>query len=239
MSYDIERFGAAERVMNSNLKAFILMLSIVCTSAYALPPCDCTAVGWIGECVATLQVRGTSVKVSTNTRQCSRVDWYVDDETISQMTIVLNGTDTEGVSPRKPKSVVVQSCKICKDNRVQGASESGFSNTPGPDGQTKKASSKIAGIWTGSAQNSMGYSQQIVLRISQRQNDRIQVVSEGKSSGASWTESGEGGFDGKVARYSLQNGAIQCEVVFISDDQIRKECSGHGTSSSGMLSRER
>lgn len=102
--------------MNAITKAITLAPLFFTLSAYSAPPCDCTAAGWVGECIATLQIRGTWVKVSTNAHQCSRVDWFVDDEKISQMTIVLNGTEVEDVSPRKPKAVVGQSCKVCKDN---------------------------------------------------------------------------------------------------------------------------
>jgi hypothetical protein len=224
--------------MNSSLKLFVATLSLYCAYAYAIPPCDCTAAGWVGECSATLQIKGTWVKVFTNTQQCSRVDWFVDDEKISQMTIVLNGAEVEDFSPKKPKSVVVQSCKICKDNRIQRPSHSDSSIPQVGDSQRRQTPSRIAGIWTGNAQNSMGYNQQIVLRVSQRQGSQIQVVSEGKTSGTSWSESGEGSFDGKIARYTLKNGAVQCVATLVSEDQMRKECSGHGTSSSGMLTRE-
>ncbi len=223
--------------MNTLTKAFLAAILYFTFSAYSAPPCDCTAVGWIGECVATLQVRGPSVKVSTNVQQCSRVDWFVDDEKLSQMTIVLNGSEIEDLSPRKPKSVVVQSCKICKDNRFPvGGGGQGTSDSYVQQNRKSPPTSLFSGTWRVSGANSLGYTQKGEMTFTPIDDRRMRISSVWEISGNTWSSTGEGSVEGKTLRFSI--GQSNCSVTPATNNELIQQCSELGTTGTHRLIRE-
>lgn len=189
----------------------LILLVMGVTNVNAVAPCDCTVAGWLGECLATLEVKGSWVKVHSNARQCSRVDWFVDNEQISQMTIVLDGVEVEDVSPRTPKKVVVQSCKVCKDNRLGAQTES-----TGTKNDESATALTIAGTWTGSERNIFGFSRTITVNL---------YVARGVVSGTWQSNQGvseiSGSANGNQATVSLSGGgAKNFSMTLIAPDTL-------------------
>ncbi|KAI5913847.1 hypothetical protein [Thauera sp. 2A1] len=223
--------------MNTIAKAISLAALFFALNAYSAAPCDCTAAGWIGECIATLQIRGTWVKVSTNVQQCSRVDWFVDDEKISQMTIVLNGSEVEDVSPRKPKAVVAQSCKVCKDNRIPVASrDTAPSDQPAQQSRKSPSTSLFSGTWKVSGTNSLGYAQKGEMTFTPIDDHRMKVSSLWEIAGNSWSSTGEGTVDGKTLRFSI--GQANCSVTPTTENELAQQCTELGTTGTHRLIRQ-
>jgi hypothetical protein len=127
-------------------------------SSSAAAPCDCTPTAWKGNCTASLSIKDTKVKILTNSRQCTRVDWYVDDEQLSHITILLDGAEIEDLSPHKPKKVAVQSCKICQDNRKLSGKHEEASDALASDGGEIADASPFNGYWEGKDRNIFGFS---------------------------------------------------------------------------------
>jgi TonB family protein len=90
-------------------------------NALAQSRCDCTRI--VGNCQAQAAVSGSFIDVTSNTAQCSRVDYVVDGTPF--VTLVLDGAaraDRPG-GAGGPSSVIVQTCQICFDNSAAAASE--------------------------------------------------------------------------------------------------------------------
>lgn len=85
-------------------------------NAYAQTRCDCTVDGWTGDCRANVAHEGSFIRITTSTTQCSRVDWYGNNEPF--VTIVTEGEDIEEWLGASAPSVAVQSCKVCTDGAI-------------------------------------------------------------------------------------------------------------------------
>jgi len=157
-----DRNGSSRMMSHSRgftILVVMLIGSLLSVPAVALGPCDCTVSGWIGTCVADLEVtRETWVKVRTNVpKTCSRVDWYADND--PQMTVVIDGAEIENLAPRKPTTLTVQSCKICKDLRTDRVTsdqepQGPLSNPAGSESASLE--SLVIGVWTGQGTNKTG-----------------------------------------------------------------------------------
>ena len=68
------------------------------------------------------------------------------------MTVVINGAEIENLAPKRPKTLTVQSCKICKDLRADKLAPSAepqgpTSNVPS---NSSPPTSPFEGNWSGS-----------------------------------------------------------------------------------------
>ena len=87
---------------------------------HAQPRCDCTSI--VDTCNADVTVRGSFIDVKSDTRQCSRVDYFVDG--LPFVSVVVDGEDRQDWIARtgNPK-VLVQSCQVCRDTGASRAPE--------------------------------------------------------------------------------------------------------------------
>ncbi|MCB1870176.1 MAG: hypothetical protein KDI43_17075 [Gammaproteobacteria bacterium] len=105
----------------------LLILLLAASAGQGKERCQCTHKDWVGDCKATVEFKGNWFKVISDTRQCSRVDWYIGED--PKQTIVIDGAEMEEwPGQAEPPQLIVQSCKICKDanysDSVSGKSES-------------------------------------------------------------------------------------------------------------------
>jgi hypothetical protein len=141
-----------------SVAAFICALIAVAvghTPAIAQTRCQCTYDKWVGDCKARIEMKGNWIRIVSNTQQCSRVDWYADEN--PKVTIVEDGAEmTEWLGPSKEPKLVVQSCKVCTDANYAGESGEGLQRaTPGantPPGRAAPSALSnegLAGTWRG------------------------------------------------------------------------------------------
>jgi TonB family protein len=75
--------------------------------------CDCTSV--VESCTAEVAVRGSFIEITSDHRQCSRVDYFVDG--LPFVAVVVEGADRQDWIARTDNPrVLVQSCQVCRDN---------------------------------------------------------------------------------------------------------------------------
>ncbi len=93
----------------------IVALSALIFSGAALAEwrCDCTSI--VDSCAATATVRDSFIEVTSNTGQCSRVDYFVDGTPL--VALVVDGTERQDwISESATPSIIIQSCQVCLDN---------------------------------------------------------------------------------------------------------------------------
>jgi TonB family protein len=75
--------------------------------------CDCTSI--VDTCTANVEPRGSYLDVTTNAKQCARVDYFVDGQPF--VSVAVDGEDRHDWLARtsNPK-IIVQSCQVCRDN---------------------------------------------------------------------------------------------------------------------------
>ena len=99
--------------MNRHLPIPVVLLLGFSTSALAQLRCDCTSV--VDSCEASVAVRGGSIEITTDHRQCSRVDYFVDGQPF--VSLVLDGESRQNwAAPTDSPRVLVQSCQVCLDS---------------------------------------------------------------------------------------------------------------------------
>jgi TonB family protein len=104
--------------------------------------CDCTSV--VDTCSADVTVKGSFIDIKSDSKQCSRVDYFVDG--LPFVSVVVDGEDRQSWIPRTaaPK-VLVQSCQICRDLGTSPAPQTAPSRpkAPGTDGSAEPGSEKL------------------------------------------------------------------------------------------------
>jgi TonB family protein len=82
--------------------------------------CDCTTI--VATCSAQVTPRASWIDVTTDARQCARVDYFVDG--LPFVTTVVEGQSRiDWMSPRPDPDVRVQSCQVCVDNAAGAQAE--------------------------------------------------------------------------------------------------------------------
>lgn len=106
--------------------------------------CDCTSI--VDTCSADVTVKGSFIDVKSDSKQCSRVDYFVDG--LPFVSVVVDGEDRQNWIPRtsSPK-VLVQSCQVCRDLGAnptpQAATPSRPTATAGAGGSAESGSGKL------------------------------------------------------------------------------------------------
>lgn len=107
------------------------MLTLLCplvATAQGEWRCDCTTI--VASCSAQVSIAERWVDVSSDTPQCSRVDYFIDG--MPFVSVVTDGEQRQDWIARSAEpDVLVQSCQVCRDN-------SGTS-TPRPEPQNGNA----------------------------------------------------------------------------------------------------
>jgi hypothetical protein len=145
--------------------ATALMTALSSTSAFAAPlsRCQCNYDRWVHSCVATVSNQKGWAKITSDTQQCSRVDWYIDGN--PQMTIVTNGVETEALLNVKSDSkLVVQACNVCQDEMFPDGSAAPAAGVQG-NPTTSSSSSLFAGTWIAHERNVFGFSSTTTMQL--------------------------------------------------------------------------
>jgi TonB family protein len=88
------------------------LLSLFSGGAAAQFRCDCTTV--VDSCTAQVAIRGNWVEVTTDRRECARVDYFIDGQPF--VAVVADGEDRQNwMSRTESPRVLVQSCQVCQD----------------------------------------------------------------------------------------------------------------------------
>lgn len=164
----------------------LLAATSVAAQQQGLTRCQCSYEHWVADCKASVELRGNWFKVTSSTQQCSRVDWYANEN--PQVTIVADGAEMEqwlGQSPN-PK-ITIQSCKICRDANYAGAG----ARPPEPGGQqppvTAQPVSSFQGNWQGSERNIFGISNPTKVTITVTGNQMRGTWQTGKNQASSFS----------------------------------------------------
>lgn len=125
--------------------------------------CQCSYTDWIRDCKATLSKADKWIRITSDTQQCSRVDWVAEGQ--PQVTIVTGGVETqEWLGQNQSPAMVVQSCKVCKDaftsaqDGIPPALAEGVVEVPTPI-------SPFHGRWVGAIRNPFGISKRTEIEI--------------------------------------------------------------------------
>ena len=94
--------------------------AITSLSTFASTNCDCSKL--LEQCGAAISPAGSEIQIRTNTKRCSQVTWYADDEANS--TVVVNGKNREPSSYKSKPFLSVGSCNICANTHPQSAKNS-------------------------------------------------------------------------------------------------------------------
>ncbi|MFO7286363.1 MAG: energy transducer TonB [Gammaproteobacteria bacterium] len=81
--------------------------------------CDCSRI--VGTCAAEIELEGSLIEITTDRRECSRVDYLVDGQPF--VTLVVDGAGRQSVAvPTTSPVVTVESCRVCADSTTESAS---------------------------------------------------------------------------------------------------------------------
>lgn len=99
-------------------RRFIFGITIVfSTAAYGQSNCQCDPAAWEGSCEAEIIVAGDSALISTDTKQCAKVDWYLNGD--PRISVVADGEIVEPILVRhRTVKLSIQSCKICDADKA-------------------------------------------------------------------------------------------------------------------------
>jgi len=193
--------------------AALLGLSASAAETSALTRCQCSSPDWIGGCSASVSQEGNWITITSDTTQCSRVDFYLDGE--PQTIIVTDGKEAvEWLGQSRSPQLIVQSCKICKD-AVRSAGQSGETGSAS-EGQTNPpiATSPFQGVWIGEDRNVYGYSHAT----------RVEINVQGNQITGTWSSQRDapisGTVDGRKARIKIQGGA-SATLELVNDATIK------------------
>lgn len=99
--------------------------------------CDCTTI--TGSCNAKVTVQKNWVDVTSNTKQCSRVDYFIDG--MPFVAVVTDGKLRQNwISRSQQAKVLIQSCQVCRDSAEQNGSSATATAAPAPG---KSSSGKL------------------------------------------------------------------------------------------------
>ena len=93
------------------------LTTITSLSTFASTNCDCSKL--LDQCGAAISPAGSEIQIRTNTKRCSQVTWYADDEAHS--TVVVNGKNRQPSSFKSRPFLSVGSCNICASTHPQSA----------------------------------------------------------------------------------------------------------------------
>lgn len=104
------------------MKLINSLLFVIVTAAPSLTAastnCDCSKL--LEQCGAAISPAGSDIQIKTNTKRCSQVTWYADDE--PHNTVVVNGKNREPSSFKSKPFLSVGSCNICANTHPHSAS---------------------------------------------------------------------------------------------------------------------
>lgn len=108
--------------MNHGYRGYRLLLPIAALlgaspAAFAQLRCDCTQI--VDACQAQVAVSGSTIDISSDHRQCSRVDYFIDGQPFVAVAVDGEARASRAASVGAPR-VLVQSCQVCADSAFGG-----------------------------------------------------------------------------------------------------------------------
>jgi TonB family protein len=128
-----------DEAVTVNARNFLSLapLVLLASTAQAQFRCDCTSI--VASCNAEVAVSGSSIEVTSDQNQCSRVDYFVDG--LPFVSVVVDGVERREWIPRtEPPRILVQSCQVCRENTA-GAQPRAAAPAPQTQAQTQAQSS--------------------------------------------------------------------------------------------------
>jgi TonB family protein len=117
--------------------------------------CDCTQI--VDACQAQVSVSGSTVQISSDHRQCSRVDYFIDGQPFVSVAVDGEAHESRSASVGAPR-VLVQSCQVCADSAfgaaAQTARPAASQSAGSPPRPSGAASGPLPGSRAGAASNS-------------------------------------------------------------------------------------
>lgn len=75
--------------------------------------CDCTQI--VDSCNADVSIQGNWVEVTSDHKQCARVDYFIDG--VPFVALVVDGVERQDwIARTEQPGILVQSCQVCRDN---------------------------------------------------------------------------------------------------------------------------
>lgn len=193
----------------------ITLCGLCTTTLAAATRCECEYDKWVGDCRASIKRSKNWVQITSNTQQCSRVDWYIDGQ--PQITIVTDGVESkELLNISDTAKIAIQSCKVCKDKMMSKP----MAPSPGAlqQRQTPAAAqtSPFDGVWTGSERNIFGFKHSI----------RAQFDVQGNALTGTWETEGQGPtsisgtVSGAEANTTISGGAPNTRLRLINPETL-------------------
>jgi len=103
-----------------NILPLVIVTATASVTTVASTNCDCSKL--LEQCGAAISPAGSDIQIKTNTRRCSQVTWYADDEAHS--TVVVNGKKRQPSNFKSKPFLSVGSCNICANTHPLSASSS-------------------------------------------------------------------------------------------------------------------
>lgn len=145
------------------LVAVLTALPVTSTVSAPLSRCQCNYDKWVHSCVATISNQKGWAKITSDTQQCSRVDWYIDGN--PQMTVVTNGVETEPLlNVKNDSKLVIQACNVCQDEMFPNGSDTSAINNQAVS-TTGSISSPFSGTWIAQERNIFGFSKTTTMQL--------------------------------------------------------------------------
>jgi hypothetical protein len=111
---------------NRLLLATMFSMVLIGSDAPAQERCDCSKN--ITVCQAAISLNGQSFTMTSNTAQCSRLDWVLDKE--SKTTIVTDGKSSEPrLNTKNHPDFWLKGCYVCADTQFPGGRRSDSERT--------------------------------------------------------------------------------------------------------------
>jgi hypothetical protein len=193
-----------------------LVLCINFANGQQLTRCQCSYKDGVGDCTAKVSKADRWITVTSNTAQCSRVDWYADGQ--PQVTVVTDGKEThEWLGQGQNPQLTLQSCKICKDAEGGSAGPGSATTTPEDRQETTPAASPFQGTWVGEDKNVYGYSNAT----------RVQINVDGSTVTGTWSAGSEptkpisGTIVGNKAKVKIHNGGTSLTLNLVDESTLK------------------
>lgn len=89
-------------------------LVLLCSVAQAQVRCDCSQ--QTADCEASLHYRDGLLEVTTDTRECAQVLYYVDGQ--PQVVLVTDGRDAQPLAKEPYQTLTAGACRVCSSRQV-------------------------------------------------------------------------------------------------------------------------
>jgi TonB family protein len=129
----------------ATLSSATLVVALASAGSIGAQPlrCDCTSI--VDTCTANVEARGSYIDITTNAKQCARVDYFVDGQPFVSLAVDGEYRRDWPARTSNPK-IIVQSCQVCRDNGEAAASPLRPPARPAPSASNAGAPAEKGGL---------------------------------------------------------------------------------------------